>query len=55
MPSGAPNLDILSKFGQMKAMAFEDAENNKVQIAVGPLVVTPAFLTVPTSSYGKKF
>lgn len=55
MPSGAPNLDILGKFAQMKAMAFEEAENNKVQIAVGPLVVTPAFLTVPASSYGKKF
>jgi hypothetical protein len=55
MPSGAPNFDLLGKFGQMKAMAFEDAENNKLQVAVGPLVVTPAFLTVPTSSYGKKF
>ena len=55
MPSGAPNFDLLGKFGQMKAMALEDAENNKLQVAVGPLVVTPAFLTVPTSSYGKKF
>ena len=55
MPSGAPNFDLLGKFGQMKAMAFEDAENNKLQVAVGPLTVTPAFLTVPTSSYGKKF
>lgn len=55
MPSGAPNFDLLGKFGQMKAMALEEAENNKLQVAVGPLVVTPAFLTVPTSSYGKKF
>ena len=55
MPSGAPNLDILGKFAQMKAMAFEEAENNKLQVAVGPLIVTPAFLTVPASSYGKKF
>jgi len=55
MPSGAPNFDILGKFGQMKAMALEEAENNKLQVAVGPLTVTPAFLTVPTSSYGKKF
>jgi hypothetical protein len=55
MPSGAPNFDLLGKFGQMKAMAMEDAENNKLQVAVGPLVVTPAFLTVPASSYGKKF
>jgi hypothetical protein len=55
MPSGAPNLDILGKFGQMKAMAIEDAENNKVQIAVGPLAITPAFVTLPASAYGKKF
>jgi hypothetical protein len=55
MPSGAPNFDLLGKLGQMKAMALEEAENNKLQVAVGPLVVTPAFLTVPTSSYGKKF
>lgn len=55
MPSGAPNLEMLGKFGQMKAMANEDAENNKIQIAVGPLTMTPAGLTVPTSAYGKKF
>jgi hypothetical protein len=39
----------------MKAMANEDAENNKLQIAIGPLTMTPAGLTVPTSAYGKKF
>jgi len=55
MPSGAPNLEILGKFGQMKAMANEDAENNKIQIAIGPLTMTPAGLTVPASAYGKKF
>lgn len=55
MPSGAPNLEMLGKFGQMKAMANEDAENNKIQIAVGPLTITPAGLTVPSSAYGKKF
>jgi len=55
MPSGAPNLEMLGKFGQMKAMANEDAENNKLQIAIGPLTMTPAGLTVPASAYGKKF
>jgi len=55
MPSGAPNLEMLGKFGQMKAMAIEDAENNKIQIAIGPLTMTPAGLTVPSSAYGKKF
>ena len=55
MPSGSPNLEMLGKFGQMKAMANEDAENNKIQIAIGPLTMTPAGLTVPASAYGKKF
>jgi hypothetical protein len=54
MPDGSPNLDVLSKFAQMKAMAKEEAENGKVQIAVGPLSITPAGLTVPASAYGKK-
>jgi hypothetical protein len=55
MPSGAPNTDILGKFSQMKSMAFEEAENNKVQIAVGPLTITPAGFTVPANAFGKKF
>jgi hypothetical protein len=55
MPSGAPNFDVLGKFGQMKAMSKEDNENNKVQIAIGPLAITPAFVTLPASAYGKKF
>lgn len=54
MPDGSPNLDVLSKFAQMKAMANEEAENGKVQIAVGPLSITPAGLTVPASAFGKK-
>ena len=41
-------------FGQMKAMAKEEIENNKVQIAVGPLVVSPAGLTIPANAFGKK-
>lgn len=55
LPDGSPNLDILSKFSQMKAMASEDAENGKIQVAVGPLSITPAGLTVPSSAFGKKF
>jgi hypothetical protein len=35
-------------------MASEEAENGKVQIAVGPLTMTPAGLTVPSSAFGKK-
>jgi hypothetical protein len=54
MPDGSPNLDILKIFGQMKAMSNEEAENGKVQIAIGALTMTPAGLTVPSSAYGKK-
>jgi len=54
LPDGSANLELLSKFSQMKAMAFEEAENGKVEIAIGPLAVSPAFLTIPDKSYGKK-
>ena len=55
MPSGAPNFDVLSKLGQMKAMAFENAENGKTQIAVGPLTITPAGFTILGGAHGKSF
>lgn len=54
LPDGSPNLDVLSKFGQMKSMSKEDSENGKVQVAIGPLAITPAGLTIPASSFGKK-
>lgn len=54
MPDGSPNLNVLSKFAQMKAQAKEEAENGKVQIAIGALSTTPAGLTVPASAFGKK-
>lgn len=54
LPDGSPNFDLLSKFSQMRAMANEDAENGKVEIAIGPLAVSPAFITIPNKGYGKK-
>ena len=54
MPDGSPNLDVLKMLGQMKSMASEEAENGKVQIAIGALTMTPAGLTVPSSAFGKK-
>jgi hypothetical protein len=54
LPDGSPNLTVLSMFGQMKAMSLEESENGKVQIAIGPLAMTPAGLTVPASAFGKK-
>jgi hypothetical protein len=38
----------------MKSMANEEAENGKVQIAIPPLTITPAGVTIPLSAYGKK-
>lgn len=54
LPDGSPNLDVLKMLGQMKSMAKEEAENGKVQVAVGALSITPAGLTVPASAFGKK-
>jgi hypothetical protein len=55
MPDGSPNIEILSRLAQMKAMANEEAENGKLQVAIGPLAMTPAGVTVPASAFGKKF
>lgn len=55
MPDGSPNLTVLSTFAQLKASAFEEAANGKVQVALGPLTITPAGVTLPASAYGKKF
>ena len=54
MPSGAPNLELLGKLSQMKAMANEEAENNKVQIAIPQLKMAPIGVTLPDNAYGKK-
>jgi hypothetical protein len=54
MPSGAPNLELLSKFGQMKSMASEDNDNNQIQLAVPPLKMSPVGVTIPDKAYGKK-
>lgn len=55
MPDGSPNLTVLSTFAQLKASAFEEAANGKVQVALGPLTITPAGVTLPANAYGKKF
>lgn len=53
MPDGSPNLSVLSLFSQMKAQSNEQAENGKIQVAIPPLTMTPAGLTVPASGFGK--
>ena len=53
MPDGSPNLSVLSTFSQMKAQSNEQAENGKIQVAIPPLTMTPAGLTVPASGFGK--
>lgn len=54
MPDGSPNLTVLSMFSQIKASSAEEAENGKVQLAIPPLTMTPAGITVPQSAFGKK-
>jgi hypothetical protein len=39
---------------QTQAQVREEAENGKVQIALPPLTITPAGLTIPQSAFGKK-
>ncbi len=52
MPDGSPNLTVLSMFSQLKASSNEENENGKVQVALGPLTITPAGFT-GTMSVGK--
>lgn len=54
MPDGSPNLYVLSMLAQLKGSANEESENGKVQIAIPPLSMTPAGITIPQSAYGKK-
>jgi len=53
MPDGSPNLAVLSMFSSMKAQALEMAENGKVSIAIPPLTMTPAGVTIPAMGSGK--
>ena len=53
LPDGTPNLGILSILGQLKATANEQAENGKVQIAIPPLTITPAGISLPSNAFGK--
>ena len=54
LPDGSPNLEVLSMMAQTQAQVREEAENGKVQIALPPLTITPAGLTIPQSAFGKK-
>jgi hypothetical protein len=53
LPDGSPNLAILSILGQMKAQANESAENGKIQVAIPPLTITPAGISLPSNAFGK--
>ena len=55
MPDGSPNLTVLSMFSQLKASASEENLNGKVEVAIGPLTITPSGFTLPASAGGKKF
>lgn len=53
MPDGSPNLTMLSMFSSIKGAADEQAENGKVEIAIPPLTITPAGVTIPLKATGK--
>ena len=53
MPDGSPNLTMLSMFSAIKGSADEQAENGKVEIAIPPLTITPAGVTIPLKASGK--
>lgn len=53
LPDGSPNLGILSILGQLKATANEQAENGKIQVAIPPLTITPAGISLPSNAFGK--
>jgi hypothetical protein len=54
LPDGSPNLTVLAMFSQIQASTNEEDENGKVQVALGPLTMTPAGFTVPANAFGKK-
>jgi len=53
LPDGSPNLDLLSKFGQMKAQAKEAAENSKVEAVALPGYSFPNGTTGGVRVFGK--
>jgi hypothetical protein len=53
LPDGSPNLDLISKFGQMKAQQKESAENGKVSAIALPTKVFPNGTTGAIRVYGK--
>jgi len=54
LPDGSPNLELLSKLGQMKAQDKEESENGKVQVFSSTGSWLPNGTTVAVQSYGKK-
>jgi len=53
LPDGSPNLDLLSKFGLLKAQSKEFAENSKIDSVVIPAQVFPNGSTSYTKAFGK--
>jgi hypothetical protein len=52
MPDGSPNLMLIAMKSIIDGMDREITENGRVDVGIGPLSVTPAFLTVPNSASG---
>jgi len=52
MPDGSPNLMLVAMKALIDGMDKEITENGRVDVGIGPLSVTPAFLTIPNSASG---
>jgi hypothetical protein len=52
MPDGSPNLMLIAMKSVIDGIDKEITENGRVDVGIGPLSVTPAFLTVPNSASG---
>ena len=53
LPDGSPNLELLSKFGQIKAQSNEMSENMKLEATTAGGAVLPNGLVTPSKVFGK--
>jgi len=54
-PDGGPNFMNMSMMSMVKGMNQEQADNGKTEVFIPPLVMTPAFVTLPSKGVGKSW
>jgi len=53
LPDGSPNINLIAKLAEIKGISRERNENEKVQVFLPPLTITPLGVTLPISTFGK--